>query len=315
MAQIKPRRFKQPRSQYPLFYRVDVQPDVISVEVYERLVKKVGTDILIGEVSREEVLPHDATAKEQTPDTAAIYASSLTENRRGRVAIDGEKVDPSLKDTQVVHLGTSRLFNQRIAEGDKRVNLGSWEVADCITYGIFVDRRGYPMPPITITEEHVNRKANTYRAAEARDAAPAVLVFRPFAGDDFTKCSVTVRSHPTLGFASNVEEWEDLDYQCLLEPLVLPSVRVENEKTIAPNGVATVAIKVVNEETDEVLDANCELFLEESGGYLPQRRVKITNGHGQFKVQALGLEPGEKFKVKVGFRLVTGLADAHFEVK
>lgn len=297
----------------PLFYKVNIQPDIISLAVYERLVIKAGTDTLIGEVSREDVLPEGSTATDQNIDARSIYASSIALNRWGRVAIDGETVDPRLAGQKVVHLGTSRLFNERLF-GGQRVNLGQWELADCSVYGLFVDRQGYPMPPTTVTADHANRKAVAFRAAEAMNATPAMFVFRPFEGDDFTKCSVTVRSNKLLGFASNEAEWEQLDYQFMVEPLVLPGVEVESNPIIATGGTATVKVRVVNQETDELLDANCELFLEATGGYLPQQRITVKNGIGEFRVTALGLDVGEKFKVKVGFRLMTGLADAKFEV-
>ena len=56
------------------------------------------------------------------------------------------------------------------------------------------------------------------------------------------------------------------------------------------------------------------LFLEETGGYLPKRRVLAPGGSASFNVSATGLDPGDTFKVKVGFRNYSGLLDVPFEV-
>ena len=58
------------------------------------------------------------------------------------------------------------------------------------------------------------------------------------------------------------------------------------------------------------------LAADEIGGgeYLPKRRVSAPSGSASFKVAATGLDPGDTFKVKVGFRNYSGLLDVPFEV-
>lgn len=52
-----------------------------------------------------------------------------------------------------------------------------------------------------------------------------------------------------------------------------------------------------------------ELVAEAVAGYCPKQRVQITNGLGQVRVGALGLDSGDVVRLKVGTRNVSGLAD------
>lgn len=313
MAHIQARRLNQPLSLSPLFYKLDVQPNIITLDVYERVTPRVLTGELRGEVSNEDMLPDGSTAEFKSTEARRIYAPSIVHYSRGRTIVDGATLRADLAGVKMSLIGTSNLYAGLVFE-EYRTNMGSWEVADASVYGLFVDRSGHPLPAICVSEDHANRKAIAHRSADVRGVNPVVFVFKPFAADDFTKCSINLRSNPGLGFVSNVAAWEPLDHLCAVEPLLLPGVEVSHEPTIAADGLATVQVRVVNKETAETLSAHCDLFLEATGGYLPLQRIRVSDGLGSFKVRALGLEAGQKFKVKVGFRLMTGLADASFEV-
>ena len=313
MAHIQARRLNQPLSLSPLFYKLDVQPNIITLDVYERVTPRVLTGELRGEVSNEDMLPDGSTAEFKSTEARRIYAPSIVHYSRGRTIVDGATLRADLAGVKMSLIGTSNLYAGLVFE-EYRTNMGSWEVADASVYGLFVDRSGHPLPAICVSEDHANRKAIAHRSADVRGVNPVVFVFKPFAADDFTKCSINLRSNPGLGFVSNVAAWEPLDHLCAVEPLLLPGVEVSHEPTIAADDVATVQVRVVNKETAETLSAHCDLFLEATGGYLPLQRIRVSDGLGSFKVRALGLEAGQKFKVKVGFRLMTGLADASFEV-
>ncbi|MDO8607280.1 MAG: phage tail tube protein [Phaeospirillum sp.] len=43
--------------------------------------------------------------------------------------------------------------------------------------------------------------------------------------------------------------------------------------------------------------------------YLPKRRIQMSGGTANFRIGALGLEPGDEVRVKVGFKYFTGLDD------
>jgi len=59
---------------------------------------------------------------------------------------------------------------------------------------------------------------------------------------------------------------------------------------------------------------SCEVHLETTGGQLARSRLSLDAGKGSFAVSASGLEPGERFKIKAGFRHYSGVAEHWFEV-
>ena len=63
-----------------------------------------------------------------------------------------------------------------------------------------------------------------------------------------------------------------------------------------------------------LIEKNSEAYLESTGGYLPKTRVPIVDGLGSFKVTALGLDTDDEFKVKIGFRNLTGVHDVNYKV-
>jgi hypothetical protein len=314
MAQMPVKHYAMPREKYPIFYHLDVQPEVITVHSYERC-RLESDGVWVGEMTLNKAFNNPDIEVQDNPGytNTSMYAHDIERYDRERLIVDGGTLAPQHAGKVFAKIGASRIFLNRTFD-QQRTNKGGWEVGDCLIYVIGMDRDGYPRPSMTVTVENMNRKAISYRASSIMDGQPIVTVFKPFAGDDFTKCSIVLRHSAMLGFTSNLSDWEPLDYTCLVEPILLPGVTVQHPATIAPDGTATVTVNVVNIETDEVLTRDCELFLEATGGYLPLTRVAITNGAGSFKVKALGLETGDKFKVKVGFRLMTGLADANFTV-
>ena len=82
---------------------------------------------------------------------------------------------------------------------------------------------------------------------------------------------------------------------------------------IAADGTDTVEFKMVDND-GKTIEKDIQLFLEATGGYLPKQRLTTNKGVGTFKVTALGLTSGEKFKVKIGFRNYTGVADVDYTV-
>ena len=105
----------------------------------------------------------------------------------------------------------------------------------------------------------------------------------------------------------NVElEWTG-ESQLIIFQDVITSLEVGDEIGIFDsNGIVDSDGNTINHATD--------VYLEHTGGYLPHHRISITDGTGSFKVGALGMTSGDMFKVKIGFRSYTGLADVNYTV-
>ena len=141
-------------------------------------------------------------------------------------------------------------------------------------------------------------------------------IYVPFRTDDFESASVCLTLHPDYGLIGNLDpgaEHTAAGIQAMGRK-ALPSLRLDAPARIAPEGSATVALKLVDSRGRRVSDARCEVYLEATGGYLPQRRVQVDNGTGAFRFMALGLEAGESVRLKAGFRHFSGVAEAGIAV-
>jgi hypothetical protein len=75
----------------------------------------------------------------------------------------------------------------------------------------------------------------------------------------------------------------------------------------------TVTIEL-RESSGQRLNRDATVLLEATGGYLPKQRVELTGGQGSFPVIAFGLEAGDAFRIKAGFRNYSGMLDIPFTV-
>lgn len=95
----------------------------------------------------------------------------------------------------------------------------------------------------------------------------------------------------------------------------LPTVKLLcDSQSVAANGIAHCEVMVVDGEIGNVIDCASTVYLEAVSGYLPHTRVQMVGGRGKFRAIPLGLLPGEKMRIKGGFRYVPGLADLEMEV-
>lgn len=180
---------------------------------------------------------------------------------------------------------------------------------------------GRVFAPTSNWTEGANRRSKGYRTSVVMGRQLAAMVFIPERGTPFTECSVIGLCDERYGFKSNVPGWDireksskgvtDADIAELL-----PTIRlVRGGGSLAADEVGTVEVAVCTNSGAILHDWDGEVFLEQTGGYLPMLRVPVTNGLGRFRVMPLGLDSGDQFKVKVGFRLFSGVLDVPFVVK
>lgn len=90
---------------------------------------------------------------------------------------------------------------------------------------------------------------------------------------------------------------------------IYPRVTAPGSVVVAAGGYAVIPLGLTNATGEVLAGADADLYLEGTGGYLPKTRIRITDGRGTAKVGALGLEAGDSFKVKIGFRFFSGAAE------
>jgi len=172
-----------------------------------------------------------------------------------------------------------------------------------------------------------NTKGHPLRESRRYGAPVSLMVYQPFMDTAFTASSMTLKYNKASGFSTNIGDWTvGVDHKEMFNMSGtgynylghlkegLPGFEVTSGGgSIDADGYDTVNFKMVDNDGSTINHATT-VHLEHTGGYLPHQRIDITDGTGSFKVGALGMTSGDVFKVKIGFRNYTGVADVEYTV-
>ena len=191
-------------------------------------------------------------------------------------------------------------------------SIRSGEKSDAAVWVCGVDYGGNLRPFYNAIAFETSTKMHPMRSVRNLGTPSNLFIYQPFANTPLTQCSMTLKYNQSLGYRSNVEGFvETLDFNYLPDmDEAFPRLElISGGGEIGAGGQQEVTVQVVSVE-----GRDATLYLEETGGYLPMRRVRSVNGKASFTVHALGLVAGDAFKVKLGFRNYSGLLDVPFEV-
>lgn len=189
---------------------------------------------------------------------------------------------------------------------------GAGERQDFAAFVLPFGSNGAVAEPYNHFTESVNVKGVTPRTGRLRGGQPIFILYSDVANaalDDWTL--IYVDSPPFVVEDMTTGAWQNAPADFSLYGL-LPTVSVNAPSTV--NADATTTANVTLSRNGATLDYSGELVLEAVSGYLPKRRVTMSNGTGSFKAMALGLEAGDVMRIKVGTRCVSGLAEANITV-
>jgi len=175
----------------------------------------------------------------------------------------------------------------------------------------------YTQPAFNSIGKTYNTKSHPLRESRHSGAPCALLCYRPFTDTSFMDASYTIKYNKAYGFSTNTTSgWESgtgYDYVGHMTEALPTFVVTNGGGGIDADAYETVDFKMVDSDGSTINHAT-DVYLEHTGGYLPKQRVSITDGTGSFKVGALGMSAGDTFKVKIGFRNYSGLADVDYTV-
>jgi hypothetical protein len=133
----------------------------------------------------------------------------------------------------------------------------------------------------------------------------------------FTEANFIVRNRADMAFMSNLTGWNVTANRPENNGILstLPSITLSVESINVPvNGTALVEATSVDMDGVALTDGHRTIYLEETGGFLPLRRVRTTGGKASFRISALGMQAGDTFKVKAGYRNFSGCAEVAVNV-
>lgn len=194
---------------------------------------------------------------------------------------------------------------------DRRWPLGSGEWTDFATWVWPIQpdgKLGTPFNRELLTRESRSQK---WRLFTGQEVSSAFQLFLPFAGWNFDSCQTYILAHPRQGFVANFPIDHDLGETD--EPNIFkfqePRIFIGGPGTIPAGERLDLPVRLQWNDGSLIADAETFLFAEAVSGYLPKSRVEIAQGEGSLRVMALGLDPGERVRIKLGFRNWLGATD------
>lgn len=162
-------------------------------------------------------------------------------------------------------------------------------------------------------------REHRYALTAARQEAALLSLVVPFAGQDVGNCAFILKYNPGLGCIHNFASFRampvpapgapPLDHEQLYGvKSLLPSLRLIGPDSIPAGESADYTVEMFSKNTGTLVDdIETQVCLEAAAGYLPHRRVTIANGSATFPLMALGLNAGDRIKLKTGWRNYSGL--------
>jgi hypothetical protein len=242
----------------------------------------------------------------QLPPTATgVYHNRLPCVRLEKPLLKGEELAARLggRFFKAVSYSLLDLDDPSIRNGEK---------SDGAVWVCGVDYQGNMRPFYNAVAFETATKMHPMRSVRNLGTPSNLFIYQPFADMPLTECSMTLKYNLSLGYRSNVDGFiEASDYNYLTDlDLAFPTMEmVSGGGMVEPDGYTEVTVRLASAEGKDTT-----LYLEETGGYLPMKRVQTVGGVATFKVGALGLQTGDAFKVKVGLRNFSGMLDVPFEV-
>ena len=108
-------------------------------------------------------------------------------------------------------------------------------------------------------------------------------------------------------------EWSQAASSGTHRTLLLPHLRLSAPTTISADGQASISIRV-EDASEQLIQRQATVYLEAVSGVLSCVRVTTNDGVATVPVFANGLSPGDKVRVKAGWKYFPGVDDVTLEV-
>lgn len=208
------------------------------------------------------------------------------------------------------------------AQLGKMAGAGFGENDDRATWATFWDGRQSRLSPIinTTVQQYQVKGRNARRRALNWFHPEAAMLFVPFKEQPILAETNTLMFYynPDLGYlikgveATEVTRSETANTPQLQANELFPAIELELPSEVAAGEVLNGECRLFFR--GELWQGKTEVVLEATGGYLPLRRLPLTDGTRRFKVLTDGLETGDEIKIKAGWRYFSGEAEAVVKV-
>jgi hypothetical protein len=181
--------------------------------------------------------------------------------------------------------------------------LGTSAVSDRSAWMFMARPDGTFIDPFNRTLETLPTRAHRNTVYTNKQANSIMTICQPYADSPLDDCTVFVKYSESIGYRHNLGSTIPRIQGTPSPDDVWPTLRLIGPETMAVDSMTDVAVEVLAPGTQTV-DTRCNstLYLEDIDGYAPSLRVKVQNGVGVFRASSDGLQPGERVRIKIGWR-------------
>lgn len=286
----------------PLHFAVDVKPEHVGLVVFERVAEGV-TEGMAGTATWAELEKYLAVLP--------TYG-----NKAGFVDYQfNEVLITDLPGTEHggIYKGRSYIF----ADGMNGLD----EIVDYSLIDITTGNQGLPQPWRNRFAQSAKEKIDfSFRFRALNQVANALVIFMPFDGP-FTEARVEVLCDIDPILLNGTVLTGRIDDAIIpkdgiwFKQWYFSAVALEQDLEVAAGGSITVPFKLIwNKDGSDCLKQT-RFKVESDAGYLPKQRVFTdSSGKASVSVHALGLEPGDKIKVKLNAEHYSGVGVMNIKV-
>ena len=168
------------------------------------------------------------------------------------------------------------------------------------TWVIATDSNGVLQVPFDRTLDTLPGRRKPRASLALRNAIQLVSINAPADTSSLDGCTVRLSLNREHGALTNFDIGPDTD--TLDGYTVFPRIEVDGPSTMSPNDTADLTVRILDGYDQSFVRQPTKLFIESSGGYLPHTRVQTDEGHLVFRFVSLALLPGERVRIKIGWR-------------
>ncbi|MBT3305056.1 MAG: hypothetical protein HN377_01090 [Alphaproteobacteria bacterium] len=187
-------------------------------------------------------------------------------------------------------------------------------------YVAFDFRRGRFLPPYNKLAESFASKDDGARHIAGRQVNVVGQILLPFADAAPADCAARLTVNQTAGFWTSGEA--DIlanSHQAYVDfaARVFPGLDIETSSlSVKPDERALIGVRLLAPDGAFLKRAGVRLFAKTAAGYLPRTEVRTdTSGRARIPFLALGLEPGDRADVELGFKWLSNIAACRVEVQ
>lgn len=275
------------------------------------LLEHSGDGLVLRYFSVALAVPSDVVPASEVPAANITEWVNYTPLGAAGVYVKGSAFPevPALKNMVLQEL-ERQMFSPQAISDEKE--LGNAEMYDFAAIVFPASFEGKAQVPYNHFVEGKGAKASVRRVGRLRGKLAFLILTAVQVESPLSEWTLLRSEHPLVEFVDRTPGvWKPFpETSSILS--VFPSVMLTAPNTVGANG-AIVEVSVKNAD-GSAYSYSGDFVVEALAGYVSKQRVTIENGQGTFKVIPLGLEAGDKIRVKVGTRTISGLAETEITV-